>query len=39
MLYVDRGRFWDISRAGWGKSSLAVLARKRGEMIGSNCGW
>jgi hypothetical protein len=39
MLYVDKGRFWDVRRTGWGRSSLAVLVRKRGEAIGGNCGW
>jgi hypothetical protein len=39
MLYVDRGRFWDVSGAGWGRSNLVVLVHKRGEAIGGNCGW
>jgi hypothetical protein len=30
--------FWDVSRTGCGRSSLAVLARKRGEAIVGYCG-
>jgi hypothetical protein len=39
VLDVDWGRFWDVSRSGWGRSSsLAVLVCKRGEAIGGYCG-
>jgi hypothetical protein len=31
-------RFWDSSSTGWGRSSCAVLIRKRGEAIGGYCG-